>query len=92
MPKFTTKPVLVEASQFLMNSEIPPGVQFRKYPRGYERADGFRPQPGASGFFVETLQGSREVLPGHWVLKGNSGYYSLMTDDTFRSLHEEVKS
>lgn len=102
MPKFRTKPVVIEAKQW-----FPPGDDrhdpsmwrdIRNEPNGPDRVlrNGdvyqFSPVPGMGDdvFIIRTLEGQLEVSPGDWIITGVKGEKYPCKPDIFEATYEPV--
>lgn len=82
MPKFKSKPVVVEAEQFF--PEVTP------WPAGVERG-GIEGKNNKPTHYIETRSGTAEVLSSDWIVKepdGNGAY--PCSDKVFKEKYEAV--
>lgn len=81
--RYRSKPVEVEAVQYII------GEEETIYKFGGEAVTFYGPE-GTEGIKVHTLNGSVELLPDHWLVKGPNDFYPC-DPDTFAARWEEVK-
>lgn len=85
MAKFRKKPVVINAMQFNGHN--------RWQMMQWVHDDGLAPTTWVfdnGQFFIETLEGRMEVLPGDWVICGVRGEYYPCKPDIFAATYEVV--
>lgn len=79
MPKFRTKPVVIEAQQFHLDTGPLP----------------FHDQAvcclGPGGWYVSTLEGPLHVRDGDWIIRGVRGEFYPCPPDIFEATHESAE-
>ena len=77
--KFRKKPVVIEATQFWINS-------LDGWPQGVHK-DSTSP----TGYRIDTLEGSHEVTEGDWIITGVKGEHYPCKSDIFEMTYERVE-
>ena len=78
MAKFRKKPVVIEATQFWVNS--PDG-----WPQGV-----YKDSTSPTGYRIDTLEGSHEVTEGDWIITGVKGEHYPCKPDIFEMTYESA--
>ena len=78
MAKFRKKPVVIEATQFWINS--PDG-----WPQGV-----YKDSTSPTGYRIDTLEGSHEVTNGDWIITGVKGEHYPCKPDIFEMTYESA--
>lgn len=78
MPFFTKKPVTIEARQYDGNAEA-----LIDWIEGHGGLTRYSITPAGSQFFIYTLEGTHEVTPGDWIIKGVKGEFYPCKPDIF---------
>lgn len=78
MAKFRKKPVVIEATQFWVNS--PDG-----WPQGV-----YKDSTSPTGYRIDTLEGSHEVTDGDWIITGVKGEHYPCKPDIFEMTYESA--
>jgi len=89
MPLFRKKPVVIEAVQLdpfaAHRHDLPAGVTGVPSPNADNWAyEGCR-------FYVDTLEGRMEALPGDWIIRGVAGEVYPCKDPIFRATYEPAE-
>ncbi|MCK9433081.1 MAG: hypothetical protein M0R00_08995 [Candidatus Omnitrophica bacterium] len=83
MGKYRKKPVVVDAFQLGEYSDIRPCWLKRG-----EVCDGTGRHPF---YYIQTLEGEMQGLPGDWVITGVKGEHYFCKDDIFKMTYEKVE-
>jgi hypothetical protein len=78
MAKFRKKPVVIEATQFWINS--PDG-----WPAGV-----YKDSTSPTDYRIDTLEGSHQVTEGDWIITGVKGERYPCKPDIFAATYDEV--
>ena len=78
MARFRKKPVVIEATQFWVNS--PDG-----WPQGV-----YKDSTSPTGYRIDTLEGSHEVTDGDWIITGVKGEHYPCKPDIFEMTYESA--
>jgi hypothetical protein len=77
--KFRKKPVVIEATQFLINT--PDG-----WPVGV-----YKDSESPTGYQIDTLEGSHQVTEGDWIITGVKGERYPCKPDIFAATYDPVE-
>jgi hypothetical protein len=77
--KFRKKPVVIEASQFVINT--PDGWPYGVY----------RDSSSPTGYAIETLEGCHQVSEGDWIITGVKGEQYPCKPDIFEMTYEAAE-
>jgi hypothetical protein len=84
MSKYRKKPVVIEAFQFLPDSD---GNYFRCRWPDYDELVG---SCGKAGLLIKTLEGTMRAVPGDWLIRGVKGEVYPCKPDIFEATYEKV--
>jgi len=76
--RFCKRPIVVDAHQLLPPDAIPPGVTVQ--------SEAGRPER----FFVKTLEGEMEAIPGDWIITGIANERYPCKDSIFKATYYAV--
>ena len=77
--KFRKKPVVIEATQFWVNT-------LDGWPQGV-----YKDGTSSTGYCIDTLEGSHEVTEGDWIITGVKGEMYPVKSDIFEMTYERVE-
>lgn len=84
--KYRKKPVVIEAVQYLNNSERDNWEEIHNFVGGVRRGNDSRPF-----IEIETLEGVMRAYPNDWIIKGVKGEFYPCKPDIFEATYERVE-
>lgn len=84
--KFRKKPVVIEAIQYIYDSDVDKmqdawGASFQRHMASYQECGFLR---------IETLEGIMKASPGDWIIKGIKGEFYPCKPNIFEATYEPV--